>query len=635
MKTRRKIFVTGGLLLAMLLAVLAILLPKQKVQRTYAAEYDLTGLGMGIDVATAKELNEFKTTYQIFDPAKIQNLDWGKTTLNKSESKTISTTDIKKVVTELGAGVDASVGVEFPIGSVGKSINVNNALKYSTYAYKYFYVLDHRVERFQRFLFNSNEQSTYADCYTSAFLTDLNNLQSGIISYNSFFQKYGTHVVGKAVYGGRLDAVYSVVSNEIAIHPSVETAMKDTVSLGISDDLKLKITSGINTKLGMEFTQSDIETNFNVSARGGSVPMGNSINGFNTGYENWCKSFNDDSQSTIIYYPQDGLVPVWRLLPSGYSNLASAMESAYNAYYNSAANDVLEEFKSLNLNSSYQGTGTADNPYLIRSEQDLKNIPNKGMNRHYALASDVTLTGTDWEPIGGVDKTNTFNGTLNGRGYKIKNLSEDVTYDNKEVEVAINGGNKRIYFGLFGDVGSYATIKNLAFESVLISIEGPGANNDQTRVMVGVLAATFYGKAQNIKVISGACTYTKLTNGISYVGGLVGFASGATFKNCVNCASLFSGRYSAAVGGICGYAKNSEFNNCTNYGSLTARCTAYGGYAASGGMVGQSYSSTSNAFNSCNNYGTKKTYTYSSYKLSATYYSNDFCAMTNGKDLAY
>lgn len=658
MKTRRKIIVTGGLLLAIILAVAALLLlmPKQTRMRSYAATYNTAGLGMGIDVAAAQEVNEFKTTYQVFDLSKIQNLDAGQVTFNKSTSNAISTTDVKTVATELGAKTEFSAGVEFPIGAVGVGLSLNSNLKYGNYIYKYYYMLDHKVERYQRYLFNSTEQSTYAECYTPKFLQDLNNLESGNLTYKEFFQRYGTHIVGKATYGGRLNAAYSVATNEVAIQSSVEAALEGAFSAGITDDIKAKITGAISEKLSMSFTQTDIDTEFSVRAWGGSVVMGDSLEGFKTGYDKWCDSFNNDSQSVIIDYPKDGLVPIWELLPSDYAHLSSAMESECKIYYNATVEKVLEPFRWLDLGVDYKGDGTADKPYLIRSEQDLKDILGSndtentdkkdwGPDKHYALANDITLTGTNWEPIGGVKNVSAFCGTLNGRGYSIRNFTEQIDYSgvSKKEGNSLEEGN-RLYFGLFGQIGKEAIVKNLAFENVNISIVGPGVNNSSTRVMVGVLAATFYGKAQNVSVVSGSCTYTKCTNGVSYVGGLVGLASGATFENCINKAALFSGRYAAVVGGICGYAKSSRFYNCINYGSLTARCTAYSSYAAAGGIIGQTCSKTSNVCDDkCISKGKIDIYTFSSSNVTSTYYPKkdlrdspgNLCAMTNGKDLSY
>lgn len=635
MKVRKKLFVVVGLLFAIILVATALLfMPRKNAHRSFAATYNTAGLGMGIDVVNAKEVNEFKTTYQIFDTNKIENLSAGQVTLNRSVSKAISTTDVEKVAKELGVDVNTSAGVEFPLGAVGKSLSLNSSLKYDKYTYKYYYLLDHKVERYQRYLFNSNEQSTYADCYTPKFLQDLSNLDGGILSYEDFFRRYGTHVVGKAIFGGRLNAAYTVATNEVAFQSSVEASMKDAASAGFTDDLKMRMTNAIGAKLGMSIAQSDIETEFNVRAWGGSAVMGNSLQGFNTGYEHWCNSFNNDSQSVIIDYPQEGLVPIWRLLPSDYAHLSSAIEGKYQNYYNKYADELLAPFRLLKLADNYTGSGTADDPYLIRRADDLQKIPEKGMDRHYALANDVTLSGTRWNPIGGVEKTNSFRGTLNGRGYKICNLTEIVTYKNKEDEKPINGKDRRIYFGLFGDIGSGATVKNLSFENVNVSIQGPSVNNSGTRVVMGILAATFYGRAQNINVLSGSFSYDRCTNGSSIVGGIAGLARNATFVNCSNSAKLLSGRYSSYVGGICGYASISTFNDCNNRGSLQANCTFAGGYASCGGIVGMSGKNLANTYNNCSNSGALKARAYKDWACSGTT-TAAICAKSNGPDLDY
>jgi len=85
-------------------------------------------------------------------------------------------------------------------------------------------------------------------------------------------------------------------------------------------------------------------------------------------------------------------------------------------------------------------------PIFTRS--DLENIRNN-LNGKYHLVNDIDLSGVEWVPIG------TFNGTFDGQGYVIRNLT--ITENAYE------------YNGLFGYAVS-AVIKNIGLEDTNINL---------------------------------------------------------------------------------------------------------------------------------------------------------------------
>lgn len=118
------------------------------------------------------------------------------------------------------------------------------------------------------------------------------------------------------------------------------------------------------------------------------------------------------------------------------------------------------------------GSGTISDPYLISSQSDLNKV-RCYMNKHFALAGNISLTGK-WLPIG--TSTRVFEGSLDGRGYSISGL--DVG----------NMGDQHV--GLFG-VANDAYIRNL-------SIESPKANGN---FRVGIVAGTGQSTAiENVTV---------------------------------------------------------------------------------------------------------------------------------------
>ncbi len=143
-----------------------------------------------------------------------------------------------------------------------------------------------------------------------------------------------------------------------------------------------------------------------------------------------------------------------------------------------------------------EGEGTAENPYLIGSLEELKwfrddvNAGNNYSKKVVKLADNIDLVNEEWTPIG--NSTNKFQGTFDCDGKTISNL-------------VITGNNS--YVGLFG----YTTngeIKNLTLNNAKVSgYLGVGA----------VAGCPYTSKYTNINL-----TGHVEINGMAYVGGVGG-----------------------------------------------------------------------------------------------------------------
>lgn len=78
------------------------------------------------------------------------------------------------------------------------------------------------------------------------------------------------------------------------------------------------------------------------------------------------------------------------------------------------------------------GSGTASDPYLVSTPQDLINVGNY-TNKHYLQICDISMEGYSYTPI------STFTGTYDGNGYAIQNLYIK-SYSSKVGLFAINYG---------------------------------------------------------------------------------------------------------------------------------------------------------------------------------------------------
>ena len=240
-----------------------------------------------------------------------------------------------------------------------------------------------------------------------------------------------------------------------------------------------------------------------------------------------------------------------------------------------------------------KGEGTAENPYIISSVDELKvlvdTVNKTGItyqNKCFKVAEGTVLdlSGEKWTSIG--TSSHKFMGTFDGNGVTVKGLTDN--------------GESGCY-GLFGYI-SGATIKNIIFTDVnmtcnesnrgalvgnlygtntIENIEASGkiAGNDY----VAGIAGRPYLNASNTGTLTiSNCLNNATIEGKSKVGGIVGYARAdvadstkVMVKSCKNNANV-SGDY---AGGIAGWSYNAELKDCVNTGNVTGKTSA-------GGVVG-------------------------------------------------
>ena len=197
------------------------------------------------------------------------------------------------------------------------------------------------------------------------------------------------------------------------------------------------------------------------------------------------------------------------------------------------------------------GKGTPEDPYIIKSKEQLNNIRYE-LPASYKLAGDIDLGDIEWESIG--NSTAPFAGNFDGNGYTIKNLK----IDKSTVD----------YLGLFGVVKN-VNIKNVEIENV--DIKG--------QKYIGALVGQASGniQIQNCKVL-GNCKI----NGDSYMGGLAGYVfDGGNITNCSTEVDITSNKMSAGyIGGLIGKINLTTISKCFSEGDIVGECNY------SGGLVG-------------------------------------------------
>ncbi|AGA68937.1 cell wall-binding protein [Desulfitobacterium dichloroeliminans LMG P-21439] len=214
------------------------------------------------------------------------------------------------------------------------------------------------------------------------------------------------------------------------------------------------------------------------------------------------------------------------------------------------------------------GIGTSEEPYLIYSAADLKDMAdrvNSDMDNDYAhsyfrLEKDIDLStygqgydnGKGWTPIGSFDHP--FGGFFDGNGKTIKGLY-------------INNSDKD-YVGLFGYIDN-GTVQKVALDG------GSVSGNSYVGGMVGF----------NLAGILQSCISAGITSGSGLnIGGMVGHMENGRVENCISSGNI-SGT-NTNVGGVVGYVKSGTVEGCISLGNISGTNTH------AGGVVGFSQSGT-------------------------------------------
>ena len=230
--------------------------------------------------------------------------------------------------------------------------------------------------------------------------------------------------------------------------------------------------------------------------------------------------------------------------------------------------NVNYEYREQNTSEFSGGTGTAWDPYIIKTKENLDNV-RLHVGSYYKMEADIIFDANDfsetgafyndgigWEPIEGkwkaaeTSRTADFFGSFDGNGHIIKNLYSN-TSDNS-------------YTGLFGLVDG--DIKNLGIIECNINSVGTGTASNE----VGGIVGRSYGTITNCYVLNGTIHNETTGYGGAISGGIVGRNYGL-ISNCYSVniegklESISNGREGSegsSVGGIAGYCYLGSIINC-------------------------------------------------------------------------
>ena len=198
-----------------------------------------------------------------------------------------------------------------------------------------------------------------------------------------------------------------------------------------------------------------------------------------------------------------------------------------------------------------KGAGTADDPYQIRTAEDLGAMSHHDPSACYSLVADVNLAGITWPSAPVAD----FSGVFDGAGFAISGLT-------------IRGEG---HLGLFGILDRRATVRDLRITDVNI-VAGDGA------AYAGALVGYGVGDVTNCRVwgtVVGG-------HGCQLVGGLAGVVVDCALDDCRADVRILAADDIGRFGGLAGASWEGTLIGCSASGTITCGDEA----EALGGLLG-------------------------------------------------
>ena len=198
------------------------------------------------------------------------------------------------------------------------------------------------------------------------------------------------------------------------------------------------------------------------------------------------------------------------------------------------------------LPEEVEGVITISNAAEFAAFRTAVNSGNSFFGKTVVLSADINLGNQNWTPIGACDSAAYFQGTFDGQGHTIYNLSVDKSGDTYQYSTA----------GLFGWIdAAAATIKN-------VNINGATVEGSH---WVGTVAGFMTGEISNCNVTNATVTGYNVNNEANgdKIGGLVGYmnsGNGKLHNNSVNNSTIIGNRDVAGLAGAVA-ADNTVINN--------------------------------------------------------------------------
>ncbi len=248
------------------------------------------------------------------------------------------------------------------------------------------------------------------------------------------------------------------------------------------------------------------------------------------------------------------------------------------------------------------GTGTSEDPYIIKNARDFKHIntyitngygsllASHFLGAYYKQTADIDFKNVQMAPIG--DSDNQFTGEYDGNGKQLQNVKINETGQFAGIFAYVNGSASIKDLTVSGSIKKTGSTDNSCVGGIAGIVRGAatvtGCTNNATitssATYTGGLAGRLY-QSTSSTAISGCTNNGSVTSSVSYTGGIVGQQiHGGTIVECVNKGTVSGTSYVGGIVGDMGAASAvpsaiSFISFCRNDATINASANCSGGIA--------------------------------------------------------
>lgn len=319
------------------------------------------GLGYSINLAKDECIDIDRLNNSVLS---IGSLNITNTTLNTTSSTIKHSNDFNDLVVQIDSyyALSSSCSTnDYSLftGTVASKYPDTENMEYTSYPYQYYstYVYTYKYKTYS--LSNYNVDLTNIKrCLNDQYIEDLEALLYDDADINTFFDTYGTHVIGSMVTGGRLEINYSIVSENYDVWGEKYNSLTNYLNTNLYSKVQSSSSSiTFDPQTGCGVSPLGSNQYIGWQTHGGTDFTISSITQINTVFNSWKNSVT--SYPEIIQPTSDGLIPLWNLLPGDlntttYKNL---FISKYNQYMASNKESISNQYIPTIIQEEYASTG--------------------------------------------------------------------------------------------------------------------------------------------------------------------------------------------------------------------------------------------------------------------------------------
>ncbi len=327
---------------------------------------DTLGVDIGYSINLAKhefvDSTQIKTTTPIFANSWLQELTKTKTMIESRETTINYSNSFEGLVTKLED--EANLTTTFQKNdslfnaTVANRFNNDDVMNYSDNMYQYYSTYNKKFRLYSYELPNyATDLATYKSKVNIVYQRDVADLFDGDMTTTDFFDKYGTHIVAKAIYGGKFEINYSLVSNRYDVWEEYYLSLSRYLSAKLYTKIGGNVQLNFDVFGNYDFSTARATETLVMHTKGGNASETYSLDNLYNEYVAWEASIA--SNPVIIEASSDGLIPLWELLPSAYDTTTykNLFIAKYNEYTSTIKNQYLEMYTPSILNEDRVSTG--------------------------------------------------------------------------------------------------------------------------------------------------------------------------------------------------------------------------------------------------------------------------------------